>query len=266
MLELSHLVKTFHPGTVNERRAIRDLSLTVPEGQFVTVIGGNGAGKSTLLNLISGALFPDSGSVRLDGQDVTFLPEHRRARDIGRLFQDPLMGTAPNMTLEENLSLAYLRGSHRTFAPAPSRKNEAFFREKLRSLDLGLEDRLKTRVGLLSGGQRQALTLLMATVATPRLLLLDEHTAALDPATADKVLALTDRIVRENRITTLMITHNMASALALGDRTLMLEQGEILLDVSGEERASMTVDALLERFQHQSGAQLVNDRLLLSRG
>ena len=233
MLELSHLVKTFHPGTVNERRAIRDLSLTVPEGQFVTVIGGNGAGKSTLLNLISGALFPDSGSVRLDGQDVTFQPEFKRAK---------------------------------AFAAASSRKNEAFFREKLRSLDLGLEDRLKTRVGLLSGGQRQALTLLMATVATPRLLLLDEHTAALDPVTADKVLALTDRIVRENRITTLMITHNMASALALGDRTLMLEQGEILLDVSGEERASMTVDALLERFQHQSGAQLVNDRLLLNRG
>ncbi len=263
MLELKDLCKTFNRGTVNERKAIEGVSLFVPEGQFVTLIGGNGAGKSTLLKLVSGTYQADSGSISLDGRDITYLPEHKRARQIGHLFQDPLMGTAPNMTIEENLSLAYLRGSHRSFAPATSRKNVKLFQEKLKELDLGLEDRLKTRVGLLSGGQRQAITLLMATIATPKLLLLDEHTAALDPATAEKVLALTEKIVRENRITTLMITHNIQSALDCGDRTIMLKQGKILLDLSGPERERMTVDALLDRFRQQSGEALANDRMLL---
>lgn len=264
MLEVKELCKTFYRGTVNERKAIEGLDLSVPKGQFVTLIGGNGAGKSTLLKLISGAYLADSGSISLEGRDVTYLPEHKRARQIGHLFQDPLMGTAPSMTIEENLSLAYLRGSHRSFAAAVSRKNADFFREKLRELDLGLEDRLKTRVGLLSGGQRQAITLLMATVATPKLLLLDEHTAALDPATAEKVLKLTEKIVRENEITTLMITHNIQSALDCGDRTIMMRQGKIVLDLSGPEREKMTVNALLDRFRQQSGEALDNDRMLLS--
>ncbi len=264
MLELKNLCKTFNKGTVNERRAIENVSLSVPEGQFVTLIGGNGAGKSTLLKLISGTYLADAGSVSLDGRDITYLPEHKRARQIGHLFQDPLMGTAPNMTIEENLSLAYLRGSCRGFAPATSRKNLAFFREKLKELDLGLEDRLKTRVGLLSGGQRQAITLLMATIATPKLLLLDEHTAALDPATAEKVLRLTEKVVRENKITTLMITHNIQSALDCGDRTIMMRQGAVALDLFGPEREQMTVDALLERFRQQSGEAITNDRMLLS--
>ena len=264
MLELRELCKTFYAGTVNERKAIDHVNLTVPEGEFITLIGGNGAGKSTLLKRISGSYLPDSGSVTLSGKDVTYLPEHKRARNIGHLFQDPLMGTAPSMTIEENLSLAYLRGTHRSLAPATSRKNAAFFREKLRELDLGLEDRLKTRVGLLSGGQRQAITLLMATISTPKLLLLDEHTAALDPATADKVLALTRKIVRENTITTLMITHNIQSALDCGDRTLMMQQGKIILDLSGKERERMTVEKLLELFRQKSGEQLDNDRMLLS--
>lgn len=264
MLELRELSKTFYAGTVNERKAIEQISLTVPEGEFITLIGGNGAGKSTLLKLISGTYLPDSGTVALGGKDITYLPEHKRARQIGHLFQDPLMGTAPNMTIEENLSLAYLRGSHRGFVPAVSKKNVRFFTEKLRELDLGLEDRLKTRVGLLSGGQRQAITLLMATIATPKLLLLDEHTAALDPATAEKVLRLTEKIVRENRITTLMITHNIKSALECGDRTIMMQQGKIVLDLTGPERQRMTVDALLERFRQKSGQELDNDRMLLS--
>lgn len=264
MLEIKELSKTFNPGTVNERKAIDKVSLFVPKGQFVTLIGGNGAGKSTLLKLISGTYEADEGSVLLDRRDVTYLPEHKRAREIGHLFQDPLMGTAPHMTIEENLSLAYLRGSHRSFAPAVSRKNAGFFREKLKQLDLGLEDRLKTRVGLLSGGQRQAITLLMATIATPKLLLLDEHTAALDPATAEKVLGLTEKVVREDNITTLMITHNIQSALSCGDRTIMMLEGKIVLDLSGEERKNMTVDALLELFRQQSGKDLTNDRMLLS--
>lgn len=264
MLEIEGLCKTFHAGTVNERRAIQNVSLLVPEGQFVTLIGGNGAGKSTLLKLISGAYRADAGSVTLDGREVTRLPEYKRARKIGNLFQDPLMGTAPEMTIEENLSLAYLRGSRRGLTPGVSRKNQEFFREKLKELDLGLEDRLKTRVGLLSGGQRQAITLLMATIATPKLLLLDEHTAALDPATAEKVLGLTERIVRENRITTLMVTHNIQSALDCGHRTIMMRQGQVLLDLQGEERKRMTVEHLLEKFREKSGESLSNDRMLLS--
>lgn len=264
MLEIRDLCKTFYPGTIHERKAMDCLSLDVPEGQFITLIGGNGAGKSTLLKLISGTYEPDSGTVVLDGREITYLPEHKRARMIGHLFQDPLMGTAPSMTIEENLSLAYLRGAHRGLAPAISRKNARVFEEKLRELDLGLEDRLKTRVGLLSGGQRQAITLLMATIATPKLLLLDEHTAALDPATAEKVLALTEKIVRENRITTLMVTHNIQSALECGDRTIMMQQGKIVLDLQGEERKQMTVEALLDRFRQKSGEALLNDRMLLS--
>lgn len=264
MLQLSNVYKTFNMGTVNQRRAIEDVSLTLPKGQLAILIGGNGAGKSTLMKLISGTYLPDRGHITLDGKDITYLAEHKRAREIGHLFQDPLMGTAPNMTLEENLSLAYLRASHRRLCPATSRKNGQLFREKLRQLDLGLEDRLKTRVGLLSGGQRQAVTLLMATICPPKLLLLDEHTAALDPATADKVMVLTENIVREHGITTLMITHNMQSALQVGDRTLMMRQGSLLLDLQGDERKSMTVELLLERFREKSGEALQNDRMLLS--
>lgn len=263
-LKAQGLYKTFNAGTVNERRAIQNVSLSVPRGQFVTLIGGNGAGKSTLLKLISGAYRADAGKIMLDGEEITWRPEHRRAREIGNLFQDPLMGTAPGMTIEENLSLAYLRGSRRGLLPALSRKNQDFFRQKLKELDLGLEDRLKTRVGLLSGGQRQAITLLMATIRTPKLLLLDEHTAALDPATAEKVLRLTEKVVRENKVTTLMITHNIQSALEYGDRTIMMRQGEILLDLQGEEREKMTVEALLERFREKSGETLANDRMLLN--
>lgn len=264
MLHIESLQKTFFPGTVNERKAIENLSLTVPKGQFITLIGGNGAGKSTLMKLISGTYLSDAGRITLDEKDITYLPEHKRAREIGHLFQDPLMGTAPGMTIEENLSLAWLRGSHKSLAPATSRKRAAFFREKLKQLDLGLEDRLKTRVGLLSGGQRQAITLLMATIATPKLLLLDEHTAALDPATAEKVMALTEKVVRENNITTLMITHNIQSALSCGDRTLMLQDGRIILDLSGQQREKMTMDDLLSMFREKSGKQLDSDRMLLS--
>lgn len=264
MLTIREINKTFHKGTQNERRAIANLSLTVEKGEFITLIGGNGAGKSTLMNLIAGTHLPDSGEILLAGKDITYLPEHKRARQIGHLFQDPLMGTAPNMTIEENLSLAFLRGGHRGLVPGLSKKNTAYFEEQLKSLDLGLESRLKTKVGLLSGGQRQAITLLMATIATPDLLLLDEHTAALDPATAEKVLKLTKKITKDHNITTLMITHNIEHALAYGDRTLMMQQGEIVMDISGTERENMTVERLLQKFKHQSGQNLSNDRMLLS--
>lgn len=263
MLEIKELSKTFNPGTVNERKAIDKVSLFVPKGQFVTLIGGNGAGKSTLLKLISGTYEADEGSVLLDRRDVTYLPEHKRAREIGHLFQDPLMGTAPHMTIEENLSLAYLRGSHRSFAPAVSRKNAGFFREKLKQLDLGLEDRLKTRVGLLSGGQRQALTLLMASLVKPKLLLLDEHTAALDPKTAAKVLDTTERIVQRDHLTTLMITHNMRDAIAHGNRLVMMYDGRIALDISGEDKKKLTVEDLLEKFGQATGSDEADDKLLL---
>lgn len=264
MLSLDTVSKTFHSGTVNERRAIDKLSLQVEKGEFLTIIGGNGAGKSTLMNLIAGTHFPDSGRISLDGVDISYMKEHRRARQIGHLFQDPLMGTAPNMTIEENLSLAFLRGKRRGLAPAVSRKNVPFFEEQLRSLNLGLEDRLKTKVGLLSGGQRQAITLLMATIATPKLLLLDEHTAALDPVTADKVLALTEKITGTHKITTLMITHNISSALKQGTRTIMMQNGAIILDIQGAQRQSMTPETLLEEFRKKSGEALDNDRILLS--
>ena len=252
MLDLNHVSMTFNPGTVNEKKALTDINLHMESGEFATIVGSNGAGKSTLFNAIAGSFIPDTGSILLDGVDMTFQPDFRRSKAIGRLFQDPLKGTAPNMTIEENLALAYLRASTHTspFSRITKADRELF------------TDRL---VGLLSGGQRQALTLLMATLVTPKLLLLDEHTAALDPATADKVLELTKKIVAENHITCLMITHNMHAALELGNRTLMMDSGHIVLDISGEERANTTVDGLLDQFAKNVGRRLDNDRILLSR-
>ena len=266
MLELKNIKKTFNPGTVNEKRALRGVTLAVEDGDFATIVGSNGAGKSTLFNAISGSFFTDEGVVLLDGTDITFLPEYKRSKMIGRMFQDPMKGTAPHMTIEENLALSYLRASTSSGAyfARVSKKEKAMFREKLAVLNMGLEDRMKQPVGLLSGGQRQALTLLMATVVTPKILLLDEHTAALDPATAEKVLALTRTIVEENHIACLMITHNMQSALELGNRTLMMNSGEIVLDIKGKEREGLTVNGLLDRFKEGVGQQLDNDRILLS--
>ena len=267
MLELNNLHKTFNPGTVNEKVALNGVSLHMEAGDFATIVGSNGAGKSTMFNAITGGFIADEGSIVLGGQDITFAPEYERSRVIGHLFQDPLKGTAPNMTIEENLALAYLRAGtapHAIFSRI-SRKDKELFREKLALLNMGLEDRMKQPVGLLSGGQRQALTLLMATLVTPKLLLLDEHTAALDPATAEKVLELTKKIVAENHITCLMITHNMHAALELGNRTLMMDHGHIVLDISGEERAHTTVDGLLDRFAENVGHALDNDRILLSK-
>ena len=261
MLVLDNISKTFNPGTVNEKKALEHVSLALAAGDFATIVGSNGAGKSTLFNAIAGSFFVDSGAVVVDGRDITYMPEYRRAKHIGRLFQDPLRGTAPHMTIEENLALA--AGSGGWFSHM-SRADWARFRDRLALLDMGLEDRMRQPVGLLSGGQRQALTLLMATMDPPWLLLLDEHTAALDPATAEKVLALTRQIVAEHRITTLMITHNMKNALELGNRTLMMDGGRIVLDVQGEERAGLTVEDLLERFRAGAGHALDNDRILLS--
>ncbi|WP_186564177.1 ABC transporter ATP-binding protein [Lawsonibacter celer] len=261
MLKLSHISKTFNPGTVNEKKALTDLSLHLRQGDFVTIIGSNGAGKSTLFNAVAGSFFTDAGSIELGGRDITFQPEFKRARVIGRLFQDPMRGSAPGMTIEENLALA--AGSGGWFSHMTKRDRERF-RDRLALLEMGLEDRMRQPVGLLSGGQRQALTLLMATMVPPQLLLLDEHTAALDPGTAEKVLKITRQIVEENRITTMMVTHNMKQALDLGNRTLMMDSGKIVLDVSGEERAGMTVDDLLERFRAGAGKVLDNDRILLS--
>lgn len=260
MLELNKISKTFNPGTVNEKKALSDFSLTLSDGDFVTVIGANGAGKSTLFNAISGRFLTDSGSIILDGKDITFMPEYKRAHVIGRLFQDPMLGTSPGMTIEENLSMAAKRGG---WFSRITKTDRQFFREKLAMLGMGLEDRLTQPVGLLSGGQRQALTLMMATIVPPQLLLLDEHTAALDPAAAEKVLAVTKSIVTENRITCMMITHNMQSALELGSRTLMMDRGNIIMDVSGEERAGMTVQDFLDRFHSRVGKNLDNDRMLM---
>ena len=261
MLELRDLSKTFDPGTVNEKKALDRVSLALPEGDFVTIVGSNGAGKSTLFNAIAGDFYIDEGAIFLDGRDITYLPPHRRSREIGRLFQDPLRGTAPHMTIEENLALAAGGGG---WASRVSRADKARFRDRLALLDMGLEDRMSQPVGLLSGGQRQALTLLMATMVPPKLLLLDEHTAALDPATAEKVLSLTREIVAEHHITTLMVTHNMRDALDLGDRTLMMDAGGIVLDIRGEERKGLTVEDLLRRFRAGAGKDLDNDRILLS--
>ena len=261
MLKLNNISKTFNPGTVNEKAALSGLSLDVRDGDFITIIGANGAGKSTLFNAVAGSFFTDSGSIELDGKDITFMPEHKRARSIGRLFQDPMRGSAPGMSIEENLAMAAKRGgwfSHIT------KVDRAMFRERLSLLVLGLEDRLTQPVGLLSGGQRQALTLLMATLVPPKLLLLDEHTAALDPGTAEKVLELTKSIVANDKITCMMITHNMQSALDLGNRTLMMDKGNIIMDVSGSERDGMTVQDFLDRFKAGSGKALDNDRMLLN--
>ena len=260
MLKISHITKTFGAGTTDAKKALDDLSLDVRRGDFITIIGANGAGKSTLLGAIAGSFITDSGELVLDGEDMTLLPEYRRARKIGRLFQDPMRGSAPDMTIEENLALAAGRGS---WLSPVSRADRRFFRERVAMLEMGLEDRMNQPVGLLSGGQRQALTLMMATLNTPKLLLLDEHTAALDPATAEKVLGLTKRIVAENGLTCLMVTHNMQSALELGNRTVMMNAGKIVMDVSGEERARLGVPDLLRRFRESSGKELHNDRMLL---
>lgn len=265
MLRLEHIKKTFNPGTVNEKCAVQDLSLHLKEGDFATIIGSNGAGKSTMLNAIAGSFYVDEGSIFLNGRNITFMEEYKRSRVVGRLFQDPLKGTAPHMTIEENLALAYLRASEGSIPFSRiSRKDKEFFREQLSLLEMGLEDRMKQPVGLLSGGQRQALTLLMATMVPPQLLLLDEHTAALDPGTAGKVLALTRKIIEKNHTTCLMVTHNMHQALELGNRTLMMDNGKIVLDVEGQERSSMTVSDLLQKFRSGAGKDLDNDRILLS--
>ena len=265
MLKIDNISKTFNPGTPNEKRAVSHLSLHLEEGDFVSIIGSNGAGKSTLFNAIAGSFYVDEGRIQLDGRDVTYLQEHKRSREIGRLFQDPLGGTAPGMTIEENLALAYLRSMKRVGPfTRVSKKDKDIFREKLKMLGMGLEDRMTQPVGLLSGGQRQALTLLMATMVTPKLLLLDEHTAALDPGTAEKVLDLTKNIVGKNNITCLMITHNMHQALSMGNRTLLMSRGKIVLDVKGEEREKLTVDDLLKKFKEGTGRELDNDRILLS--
>lgn len=267
MLKITNIKKTFNPGTVNEKVALDGVSLTVEEGDFATIIGSNGAGKSTLFNAIAGSFYMDEGSIYLDGQDITYVPDYKRATVIGRLFQDPMKGSAPHMTIEENLALAYLRttkGRSSVFSRT-TREQRKMFQERLALLHMGLEDRMKQPVGLLSGGQRQALTLLMATLVPPKILLLDEHTAALDPATAEKVLELTKQIVRENHLACLMITHNMHSALELGNRTLMMDSGKIVLDIKGEERDGLTVDGLLEKFSRGAGKELDNDRILFSK-
>ncbi len=266
MLQIKNVSKTFNAGTVNEKTALRNVCLDMKKGDFATIVGSNGAGKSTLFNAITGAFYTDSGSIILDGEDITFKKEYLRSRDIGHLFQDPLRGTAPHMSIEENMALAYLKASYnqKSLFSSISKKEKELFREQLSLLDMGLEDRMKNPVGLLSGGQRQALTLLMATMVTPKILLLDEHTAALDPATAEKVLELTKKIIAERGLTCLMVTHNMHQALEVGNRTLMMYNGSIILDKSGEERSHMQVEDLLEQFKFQAGKELDNDRILLS--
>ncbi|MGN1003059.1 MAG: ABC transporter ATP-binding protein [Oscillospiraceae bacterium] len=263
MLEIRNISKTFNPGTINEKKALLDLSLTLKDGDFVTVIGGNGAGKSTLLNAVAGVWPVDSGSILLDGEDITALPEHKRAKYIGRVFQDPMMGTAPNMQMEENLALALRRGQKRGLRWGVTKAERQEYREKLKTLGLGLEDRMTVKVGLLSGGQRQALTLLMASLRKPKLLLLDEHTAALDPATAAKVLELSDRIISENKLTSLMITHNMRDAIAHGSRLIMMNEGRIILDIRGEEKKHLTIQDLMAKFAEVSGTQIESDKALL---
>ncbi|MBO4429436.1 MAG: ABC transporter ATP-binding protein [Clostridia bacterium] len=263
MLKLSHVTKTFNPGTINEKVALNDLSLTLNDGDFVTVIGGNGAGKSTLLNAIAGVWKPDCGKITIDGADITDIPEFKRAKLLGRVFQDPMMGTAADMQIEENLALASRRGKRRTLRWAIRKSERDMYKKMLAELGLGLEDRLTSKVGLLSGGQRQAVTLLMATMNKPKLLLLDEHTAALDPKTAQKVLEITDKFVDEGKLTTLMVTHNMKDAIAHGNRLIMMNEGRVIIDVSGEEKKKLTVEALLELFSKSSGTEFANDRALL---
>ena len=264
MLTLKQLDKTFGAGTASAHHALCGIDLTLQDGEFVTVIGSNGAGKSTLFGAVSGSFFVDRGRIVLDGEDITYLPEHKRAKRIARIFQDPMRGTAPDLTIEENLALVYSKATRHLFSPALKKRDVEFFREKLLKLNMGLEDRLKTKMGQLSGGQRQAVTLMMSTLVTPKLLLLDEHTAALDPLTAEKVLDITQRIVAENSITTMMITHNIKSALKLGTRTIMLECGKSVLDLKGDERNNMTVQDLLGLYRQKSGKELDNDRMLLT--
>ena len=264
MLEIKNVYKTFNPGTVNQKVALNDLNLTLEDGDFVTVIGGNGAGKSTMLNAVAGVWPVDMGKIIIDGKDITRLPEHKRAAYIGRVFQDPMMGTAATMQIDENLALAARRGAGRTLRIGITKKENAEYHELLKTLGLGLEDRMTSKVGLLSGGQRQAVTLLMATLKKPKLLLLDEHTAALDPKTAAKVLELSDRFVAEGNLTTLMVTHNMKDAIAHGNRLIMMNAGKIVFDVSGEEKKRLTVDDLLHAFTLSTAEEFANDRILLS--
>lgn len=264
MLEINGISKTFNPGTVNEKTALDGLTLRLNEGDFVTVIGGNGAGKSTMLNAVAGVWPVDEGSIVIDGVNVTRLAEHKRAKYLGRVFQDPMTGTAASMQIEENMALAARRGMTRTLKSGISNKEREFYKEQLKVLDLGLEERLTAKVGLLSGGQRQALTLLMATLKKPKLLLLDEHTAALDPKTAAKVLDATDRIVGRDNLTTIMITHNMKDAIAHGNRLVMMDSGKIIYDVSGEAKKKLTVSDLLRKFEEVSGSEFANDRMILS--
>ena len=264
MLDISNVTKTFNAKTVNERVALNNISLQLKDEDFVTVIGGNGAGKSTLLNAIAGVWPVDSGNIVVDGTDLSGIPEYKRAALLGRVFQDPMMGTAGTMQIEENLALAARRGKKRTLKPGITKEERALFRDRLADLGLGLENRMTAKVGLLSGGQRQALTLLMATLNKPKLLLLDEHTAALDPRTAAKVLELSEKIIRENRLMTLMVTHNMKDAIRYGNRLIMMNEGRVILDISGEEKKQLTIELLMDAFAKASGESFVNDRMLLS--
>lgn len=264
MLELKHVTKVFNPGTVNEKVALNDLSLTLNDGDFVTVIGGNGAGKSTMLNAISGVWKPDGGTILIDGQDVTQMPEFKRAAFLGRVFQDPMMGTAAGMGIDENMALAARRGKRRGLGWGITKAEREQYRKLLATLGLGLEDRITTKVGLLSGGQRQAVTLLMASMQEPRLLLLDEHTAALDPKTAAKVLEISDQIIQRNNLTAIMVTHNMHDAIVHGNRIIMMHNGSIILDISGEEKKKLTVEQLISQFSKVSGQSFANDRALLA--
>lgn len=263
MLRLEHVYKTFNPGTINEKKALQDINLTLETGDFVTVIGGNGAGKSTILNVITGVYPIDAGKIEIDGTDISKMPDYKRAKYFGRVFQDPMMGTCADMWIEENLALANRRGKKRGLRWAITSKERAHYRELLAELGLGLEDRLSTKVGLLSGGQRQALTLLMAAMNQPNLFLLDEHTAALDPKTAEVVLSLSDRFILENHLTAMMVTHNMRDAIAHGNRLIMMHQGHIVLDIRGEEKKNLTVETLLEAFSKVSGSEFSSDRALL---
>lgn len=265
MLEIKNIWKTFNVGTINQKTALENVSLKLEEGDFVTIIGGNGAGKSTLLNAIAGTWYVDQGSISIDNDDVTKMPEYKRAKFLGRVFQDPMMGTAANMRIDENLALAARRGKLRGLGSGITAKEREEYKELLKTLDLGLEDRLTSKVGLLSGGQRQALTLLMASLKKPKLLLLDEHTAALDPKTAAKVLETTDEIIEREHLTSLMITHNMKDAIHHGNRLIMMDSGHIILDIKGEEKKQLTVDDLLQKFAIASGGELDNDRMMLSK-
>ena len=265
MLDIINVEKTFNPGTINEKKALNGINLHLDEGDFVTVIGGNGAGKSTMLNMIAGVYPVDCGSIVIDGIDVTDLPEYKRAKYLGRVFQDPMTGTAADMQIEENLALAARRGKRRTLLPGITAKERAEYKELLKILDLGLEKRLTAKVGLLSGGQRQALTLLMATLKKPKLLLLDEHTAALDPKTAKKVLDITEEIVAKENLITVMITHNMADAIRVGNRLIMMHEGQIVVDVKGDEKKKLTIEQLLQMFEASSGSKLTSDKVMLSK-